>query len=46
MLVDTVSVKNLRTSDVYDFPVFQWFDKTEADGKIVRDIEVSSGEEK
>jgi len=45
-LVDTVSVKNLRTSDVYEFPVFQWFDKSEADGKIVRDIEVSSGEEK
>jgi len=45
-LVDTVSVKNLRTADMYEFPVFQWFDKTEADGKIVRDIEVSSGEEK
>uniref|UniRef100_A0A6B2KXQ4 PLAT domain-containing protein n=1 Tax=Arcella intermedia TaxID=1963864 RepID=A0A6B2KXQ4_9EUKA len=41
-MVDKVTVKNLRTEDVYEFPVFQWFDKGEADGKIVRDIEVSS----
>jgi len=43
-LVETVTIKNLRTGDSYDFPVNQWFDKSEADGKIVRDVEVATKE--
>jgi len=43
-LVESVTIKNLRTGDSYLFPVNQWFDKSEADGKIVRDIEVAPNE--
>jgi hypothetical protein len=40
-LVEKVIVKNLRTDEVYNFPVNQWFAKGEGDSKIVRDIEVA-----